>query len=202
VVQRAPDQAGARHLLGLVHAQRGDGANALALIERALALDPDLAEAHCDLGDLHRRAGRSSEANASYRAAIARDPAMAKAWSALGAMLHGTGDSEGAIAAWRQAIALAPAAQDQEAGAGRQSAASRRDAKARSAHSSRRTRDARVQPHKREVKPPAAKGRGPLEPVTFLVRVSFRWRARRAAAFISAAARRDAKATMAYSSRR
>ncbi len=111
-LQRAPDLARGWHLLGLTHAQVGDAADAMALITRALTLDPGNAEAHNDLANLHHRAGCPAQAITSYRAAIAADAApdaaLAKAWSGLGAALLASGDTAGAIAAWRQALAIDP----------------------------------------------------------------------------------------------
>lgn len=45
-----PDDAQLLHLLGIVTHQLGDAEQALALLRKAVALDPSAADFHCNLG--------------------------------------------------------------------------------------------------------------------------------------------------------
>src|SRR5689334_18306990 len=58
ILSRYPDHADALHLLGVLACQAGDNGAAIAMIGRAIAVDPLVAEYHSNLGEAHRRSGR------------------------------------------------------------------------------------------------------------------------------------------------
>lgn len=70
VVDALPDNADALHLLGLALSEQDRFDDALALIERAIELNPDAAPFRHNIAGIYRRVGRISEAAGSYRRAI------------------------------------------------------------------------------------------------------------------------------------
>jgi protein O-GlcNAc transferase len=74
VIALAPGNVAAHLQLGLAFWARGDSAPAIALVERAVRLDPKLATGHRALGGMLRVAGRVDEAIVSLRAALAIEP--------------------------------------------------------------------------------------------------------------------------------
>ena len=88
--------------------QQGRNGEAVALIERSLALVPDQADWYSNLGIVFQSDGRLDTAIDSYRRAIAIDPGHANAHSNLGVLLRATGQPVEAEAAYRTAIRLNP----------------------------------------------------------------------------------------------
>ena len=74
VLEAAPNQPDANHLVGVLLDQTGHGEAGVALIRRALAAAPENPEAHCNLGRVLEGLGRLDEAVASYEAALQRRP--------------------------------------------------------------------------------------------------------------------------------
>ncbi len=58
LLEAAPDAFAPRHLLGVVRAQQGRNAEALALIGRALELSPGVPEALLNYGNVLKNMGR------------------------------------------------------------------------------------------------------------------------------------------------
>ena len=108
VLEAAPDHPRALHYAGVLAHQQGRNDEAVALIERSLALVPDAADWHSNLGIAFQSDGRLDRAIESYRRAIAIDPGHANAHSNLGVLLRATGQPVGAEAAYRAAIRLDP----------------------------------------------------------------------------------------------
>ena len=104
----APNQPDALHLLGLVAHQRGDELQAVELITRAIAFQPEAAIFHNSLGAALERLLRLSEAVAHYRRAIALDRDYAQAWTNLGIALQRQSRLDDAAAAYEHALALDP----------------------------------------------------------------------------------------------
>jgi Flp pilus assembly protein TadD len=103
-LEETPDDAHALHLLGALLAQRGEPAEALVLLERAVALDEADAALRVDHGNVCMLLGRAAEAAEGYRRATAIEPGNAMAWGNLAGALHGLGRPEEAVAACRQAL--------------------------------------------------------------------------------------------------
>ncbi|MBV8535210.1 MAG: tetratricopeptide repeat protein [Alphaproteobacteria bacterium] len=108
VLRADPKAADAWQFLGLIALSRGDSADAVARIERAIALKPDAAVYHFNLGLVWYRQGEVSRAIASYRQAIELAPGLAEAHVNLGNCLLESGNAEGAALAFRRAAALRP----------------------------------------------------------------------------------------------
>jgi len=99
--------AGAWHLLGIVDLRSG-GSNAIAHLERAVALKPDRADCRHSLAFALNVAKRVEEAEAEYRRAIALDPNFAEAHYYLGNLLRELGRFAEAELSYRQFLALRP----------------------------------------------------------------------------------------------
>jgi tetratricopeptide (TPR) repeat protein len=103
-----PDHFAALHLLGLVRYQRGEPAEALRHIDRAIAVNPNVAVAHNHRGVALKDLNRWDEALASYDTAVALDPGDAVAHYNRGNLLRELGRLEAAVSAYERAMALAP----------------------------------------------------------------------------------------------
>jgi predicted TPR repeat methyltransferase len=108
VLESAPDHPRALHYAGVLAHQQGRNGEALALIERSLALVPDQADWYSNLGVVLQSHARLERAIDSYRRAIAIDPSHANAHNNLGVLLRATGQPVEAEAAYRTAIRLNP----------------------------------------------------------------------------------------------
>ncbi len=103
-----PRDARARNTLGILLADRGNTADAIAELTLAVEIDPAYARAWNNLGNALRSAGRVDEAAAAVRRAVAADPGYALAWAHLGAILADLGEEIGARDAYEHALALKP----------------------------------------------------------------------------------------------
>ena len=108
VLQAAPDNPDALHLLGVLASQVGMHDVAVDLIRHAITVHPT-SLMHFNLGNALKALGQLDGAVASYRAALAMQPDYPDACRNLGIALQAGGQHAGAMAAFRQAIALAPA---------------------------------------------------------------------------------------------
>ncbi|HEY0836146.1 MAG TPA: tetratricopeptide repeat protein, partial [Azospirillum sp.] len=92
VLDTAPEQPDALHLLGMVQAQTGRAEAGVALIRRAIARNPHTADYHVNLANILLATGRPGEAAASYRAALALKPAEPTAGATLPKAVMGEAD--------------------------------------------------------------------------------------------------------------
>lgn len=106
ILERAPDNADALHLLGVVARQQNDAKLAVELIGRAIAINARQATMHCNLGAALQDLGEPARALASYDAALALTPAYALAWSNRGNSLRQLGRLEQACASYERALTL------------------------------------------------------------------------------------------------
>jgi tetratricopeptide (TPR) repeat protein len=103
-----PDNPDALHLLGLVAIQRGDPAQGVSLIGRAVELRPDDAASHSNLAEAYRACGQIDRAVASCQRAIELQPQYPEAHSNLALILLRRGEIEAAITHFREAIRQQP----------------------------------------------------------------------------------------------
>jgi protein O-GlcNAc transferase len=108
VLDALPQQADALHLLGVLCHQSGRHAEAIALIERAIAVDEACADFYSNLGEARRALGEFAAAEVEYRRALALRPDSAGALTNLGLVLCELKRPTEAAECLRQAIALAP----------------------------------------------------------------------------------------------
>ena len=112
ILTLAPAHFDALHMLGVLQAQRSNYADAIALIGRALDVQPDNAAAHSNLGNALRGCQRPEDAVASYDRALRIDPAQADALSNRGHALWELKRPEEAAAAYEAALQVRPANAD------------------------------------------------------------------------------------------
>lgn len=108
VLDEAPDNFDALHLLGVVELQRGNPHEGLRLIGRALELNPNDPAAQLNLGNAFMDLKRPEEALASYDRALAFLPDYAEALNHRGNALRALKRPEEALASFRRAFALRP----------------------------------------------------------------------------------------------
>ena len=106
ILRARPQHAGALHLLGSIHLQRGELTEALATCDAALAITPGNASVHQTRGDALHDLKQYPEAIAAYDRCLALDPGSFIAWSNRGsALLHGCRFEE-AVSSCERALAL------------------------------------------------------------------------------------------------
>ena len=108
VLVREPSHPDALHLLGVIHAQRGQPETAVDLISRALKVRPDVADAHSNLGAALTATGALDEAIASLQIALQLNPNLPGAHNNLGKALFNQGRISEAIEAFSKAASLNP----------------------------------------------------------------------------------------------
>ncbi|MFN3401534.1 MAG: tetratricopeptide repeat protein, partial [Ferrovibrio sp.] len=94
--------------LAMTYRQSGRLAEAVAIQEQALAINPRFPQLLMQLGLCLSDLGRHGEAIARYREALAVAPHLHEAWSNLGNALKRAGDAAGAETAYREALRLKP----------------------------------------------------------------------------------------------
>jgi predicted TPR repeat methyltransferase len=108
VLELAPRNCEALHLLGVIARQEGQAQRAADLISEALAIDPEHATAHCNLGAALQDLGRSAQALASYDRALRFKPDYAVALGNRGNALRTLGRLEEALSSYDRALAQRP----------------------------------------------------------------------------------------------
>lgn len=88
--------------------EQGRTAQAIAIIQRALAIDPGFAPGWVELGNAHMQAERLSEAIHAYHRALNIDPSLQEAHANLAMAYREAGDPDAAIEAYRAALKLDP----------------------------------------------------------------------------------------------
>jgi len=102
------NNSSALHVLALTRFALDDKAEAIALINQAIALEPASAAFHGDLGIMLHGAGRYEESIAASRKSLELRPDDPTTLNSLGAALSSLDRVDEAIAAYRQALALKP----------------------------------------------------------------------------------------------
>lgn len=94
--------------LAVRYHQAGKLEEAIALYQRAIAINPNIGEAHYNLGIILWKQGRPGEAISSFQSAIAADPNDAYSYYNLANMLQGQGRMDEAIALYQRVVAINP----------------------------------------------------------------------------------------------
>ncbi len=108
ILQHAPKDPDALHLLGVLMHQGGQHEAGRRLVEAAIEVAPERPEFLSNLGQILKALGRPAEAEAAYRKALSTAPAFVDAEANLGALLQERGAVAEAIALLRDAIRNAP----------------------------------------------------------------------------------------------
>ena len=108
ILEPAPTNADALHLLGLIEFQRGANEAALRLIEAAIRQSRHDPRYFYNLGTVLMALGRPQDAAIQFAIAIGMNPGDAFAHGNLGAALCEAGQRKAAIASFRAALALMP----------------------------------------------------------------------------------------------
>ena len=108
VLDGHPGHAEALHLLGVVHQQRGDAAEAAVLIARSLAIDATRATPFSNLAIALHALGRRQEALSALDQALQIRPDYPEALSNRGNLLRETGRLAEALACYDKALASRP----------------------------------------------------------------------------------------------
>lgn len=108
ILQKQPDHEEATHLLGLVKFQQGDYQKAIALITRAVEIDPGFAAAHYNLGRCYEQIEKNGKAAQSYSKSLALRPDDADCYLGLGNVQLRLLQLEDALGSFEKAIALNP----------------------------------------------------------------------------------------------
>ncbi len=104
------DHSDALNLLGVVHAQVGDHAEAERLLRRATAIRPDVSAYWNNLGNALKDAGRTDDAADAYRRAAELPGGSVESLGNLGNLLQTAGRSHEAVDAFQRALAADPPA--------------------------------------------------------------------------------------------
>jgi Flp pilus assembly protein TadD len=108
VLARDSRNADALHLLGVIAHQRGEHAQAIELISRAVAINSAAAPFHHNLAEACRASGDPESALAHYQKAIQLRPTYADAFNNLGRAIEMLGRPGEARAMYRRAVAIDP----------------------------------------------------------------------------------------------
>jgi tetratricopeptide (TPR) repeat protein len=95
--------------LAQAYVDAGLPAEAIAELEKAVALCPSFADLRTRLGNLHRDGGDLGRARAQYEQACAANPDYLPARIMLGVVLLAQGETAAATDAWREVLAKDPA---------------------------------------------------------------------------------------------
>lgn len=107
ILQRAPRDFNALHMLGILRLAQGKPGEAVRLIRQALAIDPRFPDAHLNLGIALAAQGQVEAALASFRQALLLEPNLPQAHYNIGKALMEAGRPEAAVEAYAAAVRLA-----------------------------------------------------------------------------------------------
>src|ERR1700730_11258350 len=118
VLRTQPNHAEALSLLGLIQQDRGKPRESIALISRAIEIDPDLPDAHANLARGYSFLGESEKAANAARKATELDPTLGEGWLQLGRASLDLGRDRDALTALKEATAHFPETVEVYAGIG------------------------------------------------------------------------------------
>ena len=108
-LHETPDHPGRQHLMGVLLAEAGRSAPAIAHYREALALDPRNARTRVDLAVALAESGAAEEAETELNAALELDATSAEAFYNLGVLAEKRGDPDAAAEHYRRALQHKPA---------------------------------------------------------------------------------------------
>lgn len=108
VLESAPGQPDALHLLGVIAHQGGRDSDAVELIGKAIAAKPGVSLYHNNMGAALRALGRDVDAIPHYRRAVELDPNSVGSHLNLGNALDHTGEDDAAGRSYQTALDLDP----------------------------------------------------------------------------------------------
>jgi tetratricopeptide (TPR) repeat protein len=109
VLTLRPADHDALHLLGVARAALGDSAEGIALIQRAIAVNPSAPSPHFNLGGLLLTQGETEAALRAFLACVALAPKHVAALTAAARTLHTLGRSADAVDVYVRVLTLAAA---------------------------------------------------------------------------------------------
>jgi protein O-GlcNAc transferase len=109
ILDIAPMNADALHLLGVLSNQKQENSTAIELITRAIQIFPRQSIYHNNLGNALRDSGRYQEALDCYQKALQLKPDLVETLINIGIIYHQLANFQKAISTYRKAIALKPA---------------------------------------------------------------------------------------------
>src|ERR1700722_11163577 len=108
ILKAFPDHAPALHLSGVVAFRKGRKAQALALMEKAIALGIDTPLYYRNIGEVYRTLGRHDEAAEAARKSVALNPGDALALMNCGIILADQNRTDEAIDCFEKALVIQP----------------------------------------------------------------------------------------------
>ncbi len=108
VLKDAPQQVDALHLLGVLLDQRGQRAQGIALVRKALAVNGGVADIHFNLARMLAATGDTVGAKRHYDQALLLKPGHAMAHNGLGVLYRALGQYAEASAAFERALRFEP----------------------------------------------------------------------------------------------
>jgi protein O-GlcNAc transferase len=108
ILNVAPMNADALHLLGVLFNQKREYTAAIDLISRAIQIIPNQPIFHSNLGNAFRDSGFFKKAIGCYQRALQIKPDLVEAYINMGVAYHQLADHDGAASAFHKAIALKP----------------------------------------------------------------------------------------------
>jgi protein O-GlcNAc transferase len=106
VLDAAPLNADALHLLGVLSNQKQNHTAAIGLIRRAIQILPNQPIYHTNLGNAYRDSGDCEQAIASYQKALQIKPDFVETYINMGVAYHQLSDLERSASAFQKAITL------------------------------------------------------------------------------------------------
>ncbi len=108
ILQEAPSNADALHLLGVIARQVGKHDQAIQYINQAIRIQPSEPAFHSNLGNALKDQGQLTEAVAQYQEALRLKPDYTEAFLNLGNALKDQGQLTEAVAQYQEALRLKP----------------------------------------------------------------------------------------------
>ncbi len=108
ILTTQPENAGAIHLLGIIHYELGEYDLAMSFLKEALQLNSSNAGLYYDIGNILLDQGKFDDASTYYQKAIECNPNHADAYNNLGNALHEMGELDEAISCYQKALQISP----------------------------------------------------------------------------------------------